>query len=64
MSGQSSSCALSRQMGEGCQTLSTRPRFASKPLTPLDGGVGWVMDKGQSPTEGPGGTPCSPGVMG
>lgn len=33
-----SSCGLGRQTREDCRTLSTRPRWASKPLTPLGGG--------------------------
>ena len=38
MSSQSSTYALARLKWEGCQTLSTQPRWASKPLTILTGG--------------------------
>ena len=62
MSSQSSSYALGRWKWEGCQMLSTRPRWASKPLTPLSWGLGEMVDKGQPPTWGPRVTPSAPGL--
>jgi hypothetical protein len=45
--------------GNATRCFPLGPGWASKPLTPLDGG-----GQGTAPTRGPEATPCSPGVMG